>query len=87
MRKLMLWLVALAASSGALFAQNIADSWQGTLPGPPGKPGLRIVFKISRAPDEKLTGILYSIDQGAQPINASSGNPAGRHPEDGDRRD
>ncbi len=78
MRKLMLWLVAFAAGSGAaLFAQNITGSWQGALPGPQGKPGLRIVFKISRAADEKLNAVLYSIDQGGQPINASSASQQG----------
>jgi uncharacterized protein (TIGR03435 family) len=73
MKKLMMWIVVFAASAGGgLFAQNIAGTWQGSLPGPQGKQGLRIVLKISRADDEKLKGVLYSIDQGGQPINASA---------------
>jgi hypothetical protein len=68
----MLWLLAFAAGSGALFAQNITGSWQGSLQGPPGRPPLRLVVKISRADDESLKAIMYSIDQGGRPINASS---------------
>jgi uncharacterized protein (TIGR03435 family) len=72
MKKLMLWLLALAASPvGALFAQNVAGTWQGSLQGPQGRPPLRIVIKISRADDESLKAVLYSIDQGAQPLNAT----------------
>jgi len=67
----MLWLVALAASTGgAALAQNIVGTWQGTLAGPQGQ--LRIVMKISRADDEKLKAVMYSIDQGGQPINTSA---------------
>ncbi|MGD1069242.1 MAG: TIGR03435 family protein [Bryobacteraceae bacterium] len=78
MKKLMLWMLALAAApGGALFAQNIVGSWQGTLNGPPGRPGLRIVVKFSRADDEKLKAVLYSIDQGGQPINASAASLQG----------
>src|SRR5947209_19684809 len=71
MRKLMLWLAFLAASTGgAALAQNIVGTWQGTLAGPQGQ--LRIVMKISRADDEKLKATMYSIDQGGQPINTSA---------------
>ncbi|MBZ5634141.1 MAG: TIGR03435 family protein [Acidobacteriia bacterium] len=73
MRKLMLWMIGFAVSSGgALLAQNITGSWQGTLQSPQGRPPLRIVIKITRADDESLKAVLYSIDQGGQPINASS---------------
>ncbi len=72
MKKLVLCLIALAASqASALFAQNVVGTWQGSLQPPQGKP-LRIVFKISRAADESLKAVLYSIDQGGQPISATS---------------
>jgi uncharacterized protein (TIGR03435 family) len=70
MKKLMLWMIALAALPGsALQAQNITGSWQGTLEAGPQK--LRVVFKIS-LDDDKLKAVLYSIDQGGQPIPAST---------------
>lgn len=73
MKKLLLWMLALAAApGGSLFGQNITGSWQGSLAGPAGQPPLRLVIKISRADDESLKAVLYSIDQGGQPINASS---------------
>ena len=72
-RKLILWTAAFAAvPGGALFAQNITGSWQGSLQAPQGGQTLRIVVKISRADDESLKAVLYSIDQPAQPVNASS---------------
>ena len=67
MRKLLL-LLTLAAVA---FAQNITGSWQGTLQVPQG-PTLRLVFKITRADDESLKAVFYSIDQAAQSINATS---------------
>jgi uncharacterized protein (TIGR03435 family) len=71
--KKLLWMTALAVSSGgALCAQNIVGSWQGSLQGPPGRPPLRVVIKISRADDESLKAVMYSIDQGGQPINANA---------------
>src|SRR5438045_3224779 len=69
----LLWLTAFSAGTGgALFAQNISGTWQGSLQGPQGGAPLRIVMKISRADDESLKAVMYSIDQGAQPINASA---------------
>ena len=66
-------ITALAAgTAGSLLAQNIVGTWQGTLQGPDGRPPLRIVMKISRADNESLRGVLYSIDQGGQPINAGA---------------
>jgi uncharacterized protein (TIGR03435 family) len=56
-------------SAGALFAQNLTGSWQGTLPTPQRE--LRLVFKISRAADEKLQVVGYSIDQNGRGIPAS----------------
>ena len=70
MKKLIVWIFALAAVP-ALLAQNITGSWQGSLQPAPGRT-LRIVFKISRADDESLKATIYSIDQGGQPIDASS---------------
>jgi uncharacterized protein (TIGR03435 family) len=68
MKKLPLALFA-ALVAGALHAQNITGTWQGTLKAGPQE--LRTVYKISLEND-KLKAVLYSIDQGGQPINASS---------------
>jgi uncharacterized protein (TIGR03435 family) len=51
-------------------AQDIAGTWQGTLQTPQGQ-SFRIVVKVSKD-DAGLKAVLYNIDQGAQPINASS---------------
>jgi hypothetical protein len=73
MKKLVLWATALAAlPAGALFAQNITGTWQGSLQSSPDRPPLRVVIKISRAADESLKAVLYSIDQGGMPISASA---------------
>jgi uncharacterized protein (TIGR03435 family) len=78
MKRLMLWMFVFAAGQGsALYGQNITGSWQGSLPGPQGAPPLRVIIKISRADDESLKASLYSIDQGGQPINASSASQQG----------
>lgn len=72
MKQLMLSILALAATPGsALLAQNIAGTWQGSLPGPQG-PGLRLMMKITRADDGSLKAVYYNIDQGGAAINASS---------------
>ncbi len=66
MKTLILRVIALVAlSAGALFAQNITGTWQGTLKAGPQE--LRSVVKIS-LDDDKLKAVLYSIDQGAQPL-------------------
>jgi uncharacterized protein (TIGR03435 family) len=71
MKKLMLWIVMVAASATALQAQDISGTWQGSLQ-PPGAPNaLRLVMKISKEADQ-LKAILYSIDQGGQPMNAGA---------------
>ena len=73
MKKLVLLLIAFAAGSGgALCAQNITGSWQGSLTGGQGRPDLRAVIQISRTDDQTLKAVMYSIDQGGQPINASA---------------
>lgn len=70
MKHLLPWIIALAALPGsALQAQNITGTWQGTLK--TGPRDLRIVMKISLE-DDKLKAIMYSIDQGGQPMPASS---------------
>ena len=70
MKKLTLWIIALAALPGSAFAQNITGTWQGALKAGPQE--LRIVVKISTTDKDKLTAITYSIDQGTQPIPASA---------------
>jgi uncharacterized protein (TIGR03435 family) len=56
-------------SVGALFAQDLTGTWQGTLTIPNGKE-LRTVIKISKE-GAGMRGLMYSIDQGAGaiPIN------------------
>ena len=64
MKKWMPRIIALAVLSlGALFAQDVTGTWQGTLQTP--QQALRIVIKISKA-DTGLKAVMYSIDQGAQ---------------------
>ncbi len=66
-------MVALAGLPGsALFAQTITGTWQGTLQLPQGAKELRIVIKISTTDADTLKALMYSIDQGAQPISASA---------------
>src|SRR5262245_61173023 len=73
MKKILLWMIVFASAAGsALQAQDIAGTWQGTLQPPGGGPTLRIVMQISRAADQALRGVMYSIDQGGQPINAGA---------------
>jgi len=66
MKKLTLWMVALAAlAASVLQAQNIAGNWQGTLQA--GQQKVRIVFKIALEND-KLTATLYAVDQPSPPF-------------------
>lgn len=81
MRRLLLSILAFSAFPGsALLAQNITGTWQGALKvtGPNGSVDLRVVMKISRADDESLKGVFYSIDQGGAPVNATSVTLKGR---------
>ena len=66
MKKLLVALVACAP----LLAQNIVGTWQGTLQIPSRE--LRTVFKISTTDADALKAVLYSIDQGGQPISANT---------------
>lgn len=66
MKKLTLWMFALAALQGSgLQAQNITGNWQGTLEVGPRK--VRLVFKIALE-DDKLKATLYTADQPSPPI-------------------
>ncbi len=66
MKKLTLWMMALAALLGsALEAQNITGNWQGTLQAGPQKE--RLVFKIALEND-KLKATLHTVDQPSPPI-------------------
>ena len=66
MKKLTLWIMALAALLGsALQAQDITGNWQGTLQAGPQK--VRIVFKIALEND-KLKATLNTVDQPSPPI-------------------
>ena len=56
---------ALLAAS-ALYAQDVAGDWQGTLKA--GGAELRVVFHIIKASDGKLSGTFDSLDQGARGI-------------------
>src|ERR1700733_4450500 len=66
MKKLLLSIIA----CGPLFGQNIVGTWQGTLQVP--SRDWRTVFKISTTDADALKAVLYSIDQGGQPISANT---------------
>ena len=70
MTKFMLPIFALALTGATLFAQSIAGTWQGALQA--GGRELRVVFKISTTDADSLKAVMYSIDQGGQPISVSS---------------
>jgi uncharacterized protein (TIGR03435 family) len=72
MKKLVLWLIVFAVSGEVVYAQDIAGTWQGTLQLPNGGPTLRAVLQITKADDQSLKAVFYSIDQGAQPLNAGA---------------
>jgi uncharacterized protein (TIGR03435 family) len=52
------------------FAQNIVGTWQGTLATPQRE--LRLVMKVTRADDESLKAMFYSIDQNGQGFPGSA---------------
>jgi uncharacterized protein (TIGR03435 family) len=63
-----------AAGRGAQSAPSetgIVGTWQGTLHAPP-QGDLRTVIKVSGTPPKDLKAVMYSIDQGGQPIPATS---------------
>jgi uncharacterized protein (TIGR03435 family) len=70
MKQLMLWMIALGAlPGGALFAQNMTGTWQGTLKVQTTE--VRIAMKISRGDDESLKATLYNVDQAGPGLNAT----------------
>jgi uncharacterized protein (TIGR03435 family) len=72
--KKVLWVLTLSICSGnALFAQSFPGTWQGALKVPQAPNGeLRIVLKISTTAEDKLAADLYSIDQRAPAIPATT---------------
>jgi len=74
MKKLIASIIVLAAlPGGALLAQSITGTWQGALQVPQAPGGqLRLVIKISTTDADTLKAVMYSIDQGGQPMAASS---------------
>ena len=71
MKKLLFRMLALAAlSGGALQAQDLTGTWQGTLTPPNGKE-LRIVVKVTKGDGGALRATMYSIDQGGGGISAN----------------
>jgi uncharacterized protein (TIGR03435 family) len=78
MKKLMRWIIALAALSGGaafsqLSGQNITGTWQGTIQPPQAQGrGLRIVLKVSTTDADKLAAVMYSIDQQSPAIPATT---------------
>jgi uncharacterized protein (TIGR03435 family) len=79
MKKLMLWVVAFGSlPGGALLAQTMTGVWQGALKVPQAQNGeLRIVIKISTSDADRLKAEMFSIDQGAQPIPATTVTQSG----------
>jgi len=78
-KKLILRIVTLAAlPGGTMFAQTMTGTWQGALKVPQAPDGeLRTVIKISTTDADHLKAELFSIDQGAQPIPATTVTQSG----------
>src|SRR5947199_227468 len=55
----------MAALSGALLAQTIEGTWQGTLTPPNQNGGIRLVFKIDKNGD-RYQGRFYNLENGRQ---------------------
>ena len=71
MKKLMVWVLALAGMCGtAAQAQDVAGNWQGTLSLGSGR--LRMVVKVAKSDKDGWTAMLYNADRGTQPVNTSS---------------
>ena len=69
MKKMILGIIAFTMlSEGALLAQDIVGSWQGTLHA---QSDLRTVIKIAKVEGGVQKATLYSIDQGAMGISAT----------------
>ena len=63
-------LAGLALAATTLFAQNFAGDWQGTLKA--GTSSLRVVLKIEKATDGKLSSKLYTLDAGPDATRADA---------------
>lgn len=61
-----------SASFSRLLAESLTGTWQGTIEPPQAAKGLRVVIKISTTDADTLKAVMYSIDQGSQPVSASS---------------
>jgi uncharacterized protein (TIGR03435 family) len=71
MKKLMLWMVALATMFGTgARAQDLSGNWQGTLKA--GGKDLRVIFNLYKGEKDGWSAKLYSIDQTPQPIPVNS---------------
>jgi uncharacterized protein (TIGR03435 family) len=71
MKKLLLWIFAFTAlSTGSIWAQDIAGTWQGTLQTP--QKELRIIMKVTKGDKGEWKTAFYSIDQSSQPLAASN---------------
>ena len=78
MKKLTVFVIALATSASAVFAQTLTGTWQGALKIPQAPNGeLRIVMKISTTDKDTLKAEMYSVDQGGQAIQAESVKQSG----------
>jgi uncharacterized protein (TIGR03435 family) len=72
MKKLMLCMVALAATCGTTAkAQDFAGAWQGTIK-PSGGGDLRLVVKVSKGDKGGWSAKLYNAGRAMPPMNASS---------------
>ncbi len=70
MWKMMLWIIAVATlSASTLYAQGIADDWQGTLKA---GTGLRLILHITKSDNGGWNAMLFSIDQGPDGIAVTS---------------
>ena len=74
MKKLLVCSFALVVlQAGLLFGETFTGTWQGALKVPQAPNGeLRIVIKISTTDADKLAAEFYSIDQGGQPLSATT---------------
>jgi hypothetical protein len=71
--KLMLRMIAFSLSGGALFAQDITGTWQGTLQATGANQAFRLVARISKSDDPgALKAIVCSLDQGGMILTATT---------------
>lgn len=70
MKRVIVWMAALFAFGlAAAQAQDLMGNWQGTLD--VGR-GIRVVLKVSKAPDGSWKGSAYNVDQPGSPIAMSA---------------